>query len=342
MGDEPRGVVVDETRNRAYVANYDSDSVSVIDTGSNSLLETIEDINSANGIAHDPVRNIIWVTNYADDEVTPIEANSDATGFTVLPAVEVGDGPWGVAYVNDYVYVVNRNSSTVTVIDADDTTNRITLGSGFNQPYHLAANPSSNKVYVANFGNHTVTVINGASVSSVINLNTGDPSTQPYGIAVDEIRNVVYAAAVNSHRIVALDGAADAILGWTTFHRGFGDPNRPAPLRVIAVNPDIGPFGDGGHLWTSTATADGSEIDQALLVPKGWGGYFHFPMPCDVGIDPSEGIAVHRSLDRAYVSSGNDTDNSPGTLNVFDDPDPAPLAPFSATDGIGIEVFIVD
>jgi hypothetical protein len=151
-------------------------------------------------------------------------------------------------------------------------------------------------------------------------------------------------AAVNSHRIVAIDGAADAILGWGTFHRGFGDPNRPAPLRVIAVNPDIGPFGDGGHIWTTTSTVDGSEVNQALMVPKGWGGYFHFPVPCDVGINPSEGIDVYRSIDqaRAYVSSGNDTDNSPGTLNVFDDPDPAPLVPFSATDGIGIEVFRVE
>ena len=87
-------------------------------------------------------------------------------------------------------------------------------------------------------------------------------------------------------------------------------------MRTIAVNPDIGPAGDGGHLWTTTSTADGSEANQALLIPKGWPAYFHIPVPCRLEINPSEGVAVSRSLDQAYISSGG----SSGTLSVFEDP----------------------
>jgi hypothetical protein len=122
---------------------------------------------------------------------------------------------------------------------------------------------------------------------------------------------------VATNRIVAigtLNGAPDQFLGWAAFYRGF-NRNRPLPLRAIAVNPDIGPSYDGGHLWTTTSTADGSELNQALFIPKGWSGYFHVPLPQDVSDNPSDGIAVDRINDRVYVSSGA----NPGTVTVIGD-----------------------
>jgi DNA-binding beta-propeller fold protein YncE len=284
------------------------------------------------------------VTNYSTNQITPIQS-PDSAGYTVLSPVAVGGGPWGVAYVNNNVYVVNNSGNSVTIINA--ATLAVTpLSGSFNQPYHIAANPNTGKVYVTNLGNHTVTVIDGTTVSSVVNLNVLDPSTQPYGVAVDETRELIYVAAVDSNRVVAIGrhpetGAPDQLLGWAAFHRGFGDPARPVPMRAIAVNPDIGPISpmdDGGHIWTTTSTADGSEANQALLIPKGWTSYFHFPVPCDVGINPSEGIAINRSLDRAYVAHGTNS----GTLSVFDDEPVPPLVPFSTTEGIGFEIFTVE
>ena len=97
---------------------------------------------------------------------------------------------------------------------------------------------------------------------------------------------------------------------------------------------------DGGHVWATTSTGDGGETNQALLIPKGGISDFHSPVPCDVGINPTEGIAIHRGLDRAYVTSGS----SPGTLTVFNDTATPPLVPFSTTEadidyGIKVEIF---
>jgi YVTN family beta-propeller protein len=341
-----------------YVANYGSDSVSVINSSSNTILQTISGITTANGIVHDWTNNIIWVTNYSSDQVTPIQADAGATNFTVLSPISVGDGPWGVAYdqAHNYVYVVNNLGNSVTVINAGTQTVVTTLG-GFSQPYHVAANPVTGKVYVTNFGNHTVTVLNGTAVSSVINLNVGDPSTQPYGIAVDEIREVIYVATVDSHRVVAIgvkeiDGTPvpDQLLGWAEFHRGYFSPppdQIPVPMRAIAINPDMPPFApgmdDGGHVWTTTSTSDSSEADQALLIPKGWISDFHSPIPCNVRINPSEGIAIDRYLDRAYVTSGT----NPGRLAVITDPTQPPLVAFSTDesgndDGFTFEVYTVE
>lgn len=318
VGQAPRGIAVDPGRGRVYVANFGGNSVSVINSTNHTIVKTIGGINSANGLAYDPTHNIIWVSNYSRNRLTPIQANANATRFTPLPAITTGAGPWGVAYdpAHDFVYVANSRANSVTVVNAASRAVVATLSGGFNRPFHLAANPASGKVYVANFGGNSVSVLNGTTVQRVVDLYD---SSQPYGIAVDEVRDLVYVATVDTHRIVALgpipNKGPDQFLGWAAFHRGFGNPNRPVPLRVIAINPEIGPWGDGGHIWTTTSTADGSEINQALFVPKGWGGYFHFPLPQNVGQNPGEGIAIDRQRNRVYVSSGT----TAGTVTVLGD-----------------------
>jgi hypothetical protein len=60
---------------------------------------------------------------------------------------------------------------------------------------------------------------------------------------------------------------------------------------------------------------DGSETNQALFIPKGWGGYFHFPLAQNVGDRPSEGLAVDRVTNQVYIASGI----SPGVITVIGD-----------------------
>lgn len=319
VGQEPRGLAVDSLRQRVYVANYGSDSVSVINSQNNTVLQTIGGIPTANGIAHDPQRNIIWVTSHSTDQVTPLQANADATAFTVLPALSVGDQPWGVAYdpVHQYVYVANSLSDSVTVINAETRAIVTTLTGRFLRPFHLAANPVTGKVYVVNFGGPTqnVAVINGTIVTKNVSLYD---SKEPYGLAIDETRNLIYVATVEPHRIVVIgsaNGQPDQFLGWAAFHRGFNNPRRPVPMRVIAVNPSVSPSGDGGHLWATTTLADGSEANQALFIPKGWGGGFHLPLAQNVDYYPADGITVDRTTNRVYVASGF----VPGIVTVIGD-----------------------
>jgi YVTN family beta-propeller protein len=328
VGNTPRGIALDVARQRVYVANFGSDSVSVIDSSNNTIIETLTGITSANGIAYDGLHNMLWVTNYNSNQVTPIEVNEDATSFTVLSSIDVDGGPWGVVYnpVHDYVYVVNSLGNTVSVINVSTRTVDMVFGGNFSQPFHLAVNPVTGKVYVANFGNNTVTMLEGISSSSVVPLWD---SAQPYGIAVDETRDLVYVATVATNRIVAigtLNGVSDQFLGWAAFYRGY-NRQRPLPLRAIAVNPDIGPSYDGGHIWATTSTADGSELNQALFIPKGWPSRFHVPLPQNVADNPSDGLAVDRVNDRVYVSSGA----SPGTVTVIGDHDNQCSGVFPAT-----------
>jgi hypothetical protein len=71
-------------------------------------------------------------------------------------------------------------------------------------------------------------------------------------------------------------------------------------------------------------------------MPKGWYGYFDYPVPYDVGANPAEGIVVDRARDRVYVSSGS----SPGTVTVLGDSTDNCLVPFSVDDGLGFEMSV--
>jgi hypothetical protein len=138
-----------------------------------------------------------------------------------------------------------------------------------------------------------------------------------------------------------LNGQPDQFLGWASFQRGY-NPNQPLPLRAIAVNPERGPVFDGGHLWGTTATGDGSELNQALFIPKGWSSRFHVPFAHNLDVQPLEGIAVDRLHNRVYFTSGT----IPGTVTVIGDHDSvcggiAPASVADESDEIGLDVYSV-
>lgn len=317
VGHQPRGVVIDPERQRLYVANFGSNSVSVIDTRTNTLLTEISDIPTANGIAFNPVENQIWVSNFATDQVTLIQADDSATNFSVTMTVDVGDEPWGVAYnPGDHtINVANSGDDTVSIIgelDFSPGNPRVVsiVSDGISEPYHLVANSKTGQLYVANHGNNSVAIIFEGRLQQSVPLYD---SSGAYGIAIDETRDLIYVSTIDTNRIVALH-ASGFYYGWAAFYRGFGDRNRPVPLRAIAVNPAVAGM-DGGHLWATTSTGDGSQFDQALLIPKGWPGGFHIPIASDVPPSPGEGIAIDPTTNRVYITSGE----SPGLVTIMGD-----------------------
>ena len=171
---------------RVYVANSFSDTVSVIDTRTNTVVDTDPTTDGVNpipvgdaptGVAAAPDGSRVYVTNRLDDTVSVINA---ATNSVVGLPIAVGRDPWGVAVTPDggRVYVANRASNTVsvietrtnTVVDTDPTTdgvNPIRVGS---RPFGVAVTPYGSRVYVANALSNSVSVID-ARTDQVV----GDP-----------------------------------------------------------------------------------------------------------------------------------------------------------------------
>ena len=96
----------------------------------------------------------------------------------------------GINETTNKVYVVNRGSDSVTVIDG--ATNNTTMVAVGHFPEAIAVNAVTNKIYVANNNTDNVTVIDGATNAPLfIPLGAG---TLPYAIAVNSVTNKVYVA----------------------------------------------------------------------------------------------------------------------------------------------------
>jgi YVTN family beta-propeller protein len=201
-------------------------------------------------------------------------------------------------------------------------------------PNGVAANNVSNKIYVANTGSGTVSIINGATNNvektvtvgtepEMIAIDTGLNkafvslhgagriaainssgsvtsidvySAGPYGIAVDTVRKLVYVATIDTYRIAVVNASTNVFLGWTAIKRMPG--GQPVPLRMIAVNPSIG---SSGHVFVTTAGDDGG-WNQVLTLPKGWPEYFARPYAIPA-TSPREGILFEGVNKRLFVTA---------------------------------------
>ena len=97
----------------AYVANFGSNSVSVIETATNTVVATVAVGDRPQGVVITPKGDFAYVTNTASDNVSVIETATN----TVVATVAVGDQPEGVAISpkGDFAYVTNTGSVAVLV-----------------------------------------------------------------------------------------------------------------------------------------------------------------------------------------------------------------------------------
>lgn len=90
-------VAVDAERQRAYVANIESGSLSVIDMHSGTLHRVIETGRGAEGVAVAPGSGDVWVTNREEDSIAIVEPEL----FTVKQRLPAGRMPVRIAFTPD-------------------------------------------------------------------------------------------------------------------------------------------------------------------------------------------------------------------------------------------------
>jgi len=107
-----------------YVANSESNNVSVIDTATNKVIATVPVGSRPRGVAVTPDGTKVYVANSKSNNVSVI----DTVTNTVTSRVNVGSRPKGVAVTPDgkKVYVANHKSKNISVIDTEDN---VPLGS---------------------------------------------------------------------------------------------------------------------------------------------------------------------------------------------------------------------
>jgi YVTN family beta-propeller protein len=235
--------------------------------------------------------------------------------------VEVGYVPMAVAVnpVTNRIYVCNRDSRNVTVIDGatnetatleagwgpsavvvnqtsnmiyvanhlagtvtviDGATNKTVNVKVGTSPVALDVNPVTNKIYVANAGSNDLTVIDGAT-NRVTMVDTGD---SPRAVAVNAVSNMIYVANWGSDRVTVIDGATNAA---GTVRAG------TLPLEV-AVNPVTNKI-YVANFYRNVTVIDGATNETTTVATCG------LQMPCGQKGSGPRTLAVNPATNRIYV-----------------------------------------
>jgi YVTN family beta-propeller protein len=203
-------IAVNPVTNKVYIANVGdggalSPNVTVIDGRSNGVITTVSPAPGflAGPIAVNPVTNRVYMiqagTVFAIDGTTNAVVNGQS--------LSVSNATIAVNATTNKVYAVNNAENYLAVIDAATNTGS-QLFAGI-APFAAAANPVTNRLYVANLGNPgNVTVLTEQQVNAIPLTTTISPlpgnatpnpqptfnftTTSSYAPSVPAVQNVYY------------------------------------------------------------------------------------------------------------------------------------------------------
>ena len=149
----PYAIAVDELANKVYVSNTFSSMLTVIDGRTNiaSNLKT----GSTDAIVMDANRKRVYLLGYESDALTVLNSETHAITKMDTGAMHL----WGIAEIGKTLYVTHVQNATIAAIDTE-TNVPIEIATGA-MPCALAVNADTGEVYTANYGDGSVTVIDG-------------------------------------------------------------------------------------------------------------------------------------------------------------------------------------
>jgi YVTN family beta-propeller protein len=295
--DSPYNLAIDPSRNRIYTTNFRSDSVSVIDGQRDNILTEIQVDPYPTAAAINPDSGRLFVVSRDSDSVSVI----DGSTYTVIGSISVGDRPVDISIDSNeegsktLVFVSNSNSSSISVIDG--STNEVIANIGVRgEPVDLAINPTINRLYVANYQNNSVSVIDyyisdneGFKNETVANIQVGK---EPVSVDFNPVTNRAYVSNSDSNTVSVIDGSTHEVIA--------NIPVGTSPYSV-AVNTDENLMYVANYLSNTVSVINGStnEVTEDIRVNR---------FPFVLSYNPVNKITYVTHLSQNILSMINHTD----------------------------------
>ncbi|MGB9941312.1 PKD domain-containing protein [Methanosarcina sp.] len=277
----------------AYITNFNSNTVSVINTSSNTVTATVPVGTDPFGAAVSPDGSKVYVANANYDRSGTVSVIDRATN-RVTATVDIGYkySPCGVAVTPDgkKVYVTDRDINGVSAIDTVTNTVTATVPAGVN-PLGAAITPDGTKVYVTNRYSNNVSVIDTGTntVTATVKVGLG-----PSAVTVDQAGTKLYVANCESNTISVIDTSSNTVTAIV--------PVGKWPMGV-AVSPD------GSKVYVANEGSNNvSVIDTTTKTVI---------VTLNVGKSPY-GIAVTPDGTKVYVANFGNDDDLGKTVSVID------------------------
>jgi YVTN family beta-propeller protein len=242
VGAGPVSIAVNPANGMAYVANSGDGTVTVLDGKSDAVVATIAIGSHPYSIAADPSTGKVYATHTFGDQLTVVDgatntASSIKTGSSDLIAINartgtiyllgyggamkvlnsvtqklierpVGKHAWGLT-LNDAtgaVYVTRiENADLAEIRPGSPSPTILPVGA---IPCALAVNSQANRLYVANYGDNTVSIIDSATGRKTATIPVG---RHPKAVAFDATRNRVYVANTSDGTVTVIDAKTNNV-----------------------------------------------------------------------------------------------------------------------------------
>ena len=285
VGGEPVSIAVNTANGKAYVANAGDGTVSILDGRTDRVVATLRAgvhpysiaVNSVTGkvyVSH-TFSELLTIIDGATDRSTSIRAGSfdliavnSRTNTIYLLGYEGGnlaalDGEsegitqssigmhaWGllVDENSDVVYAGKTGDAEIAVLKGKSGS-PVKVRAG-NIPGAIAFNPLTNTLYTANYGDDSVTVIDGEKRMARGSVSVG---SRPEAIAVDPGSNLIFVANTHDNTVTVIDGVTNKVRGTL--------PAGKNPY-ALAFNPKSGKLHVGNVDSTSFTIIDVKRMTQ--------------------------------------------------------------------------------
>ena len=205
----PLSLSYDPVNHKVYCGTNTQNLVTVIDAAQDTVVANVEIGSCSPTLCFNPEGNCTYAAGSDQAAITAIGGESD----TIEAVIAFGacyPGPLCYNTTNNRLYCLDYRKGLLFVIDGDS--NRVLKALKTRSTYYgsdtLIWSQASNKVYIANSGDSTVSILDCASDSIVATVGTGK---SPQALCcTDDGR--VYVANHEGGSVAVIDGSGDSVL----------------------------------------------------------------------------------------------------------------------------------
>lgn len=193
-----------------YVTNSGSNYISVVDRFENRVVATIGVEQAPTGLVLSQEQERLYVLNSRSSSVSIIDTTQDFVRERIqlisgIEPLEMAMIPDNNNRNNGKLYITNKGSNDVTVVDTDLKSQITTVKVG-NEPLGIAANSKRQEVYVANSGSNSISVIDSRTDTVKVTINV---DSKPLDFVI--VDDLLYVLNGRANRITVIDIASKKV-----------------------------------------------------------------------------------------------------------------------------------
>jgi len=237
----PQGMAINTKTNILYITTDDNKRISVINLKDHSILSSISPPNmKAHGLAIDESLQKLYTC--CEGYFGRVDLGSGEVEWEYY----IGNsGPRWLAFNQNTgrLYAVDYENDLLITIKDEEILAKTSVGTDANaDPRGVAIDQSKNLILVANYGNKSVSIVDGSTHSVIADIPVG---LQPIAIAIDELNSMAYVSCQEDKTIHIIDIEDRSVVNTISLS------DEP---QGIAVNPNT------NHLFVSLYDKDTVEV----------------------------------------------------------------------------------